>query len=258
VTPSEAVYDAVREWRAQQTPLVVGLCASQGAGKSTLCHQLKTLFEGEGRCVAVLSLDDLYLSHRARQDLASRVHPLFATRGVPGTHDVALGLRVLDALKAGEDARLPRFDKGSDDPLPAAQWPQAGAPDLILFEGWCVGVPAQDETALIQPVNDLERHEDPAGVWRRAVNAALAGPYAELWARIDRQVFLAAPDFATVLRWRSEAERSVRGTSGRRAMDDAQVARFVQHYERLTHHALSVMPARAGLSLRLDAERNLA
>ena len=200
MTPSDVVCEAVAGWLDERAPLVVGVCASQGAGKSTLCREAKARFEARGRRVAVLSLDDLYLSHAARAELAARVHPLFATRGVPGTHDVALGARVLDALRAGGTARLPRFDKASDDPLPQSDWPDAAAPDLILFEGWCVGVPAQAASALAAPVNALERDEDADGVWRRAVNDALAGPYAELWARIDRLVFLAAPDFDTVLR----------------------------------------------------------
>ena len=254
MTPSDAVTDAARGWLTQQRPLILGVCASQGAGKSTLCAEVKTRLEAEGRRVAVLSLDDLYLSHAARADLARQVHPLFAVRGVPGTHDVGLGLSVLDVLRAGGTARLPRFDKGRDDPMPETDWPEITAPDLILFEGWCVGVPPQTEADLATPVNPLERDEDPDGMWRRAVNAALAGPYRELWSRLDRLVFLAAPDFATVLRWRAEAERQ---QTGPRRMSDLEVARFVQFYERLTLHALNVLPGRADLSLRLDANRRL-
>jgi D-glycerate 3-kinase len=254
VTPSDAVTDAARAWLAQQAPLVLGVCAGQGAGKSTLCAEVKTRLEAEGWRVAVLSLDDLYLSHAARADLARRVHPLFAVRGVPGTHDVGLGLSVLDALRSGGTARLPRFDKGRDDPWPAIDWPEITAPDLILFEGWCVGVPPQAEADLAAPVNALERDEDPDGIWRRAVNDALAGPYHALWSRLDRLVFLAAPDFATVLRWRTEAEHK---QTGPRRMSDSEVARFVQSYERLTRHALDVLPQRADLSLRLDADRRL-
>ena len=258
MTPSDVFCEAVAGWLGERTPLVVGVCAAQGAGKSTLCRTAKARLEAQGWRVAVLSLDDLYLSHAARAELAARVHPLFATRGVPGTHDVALGARVLDALRAGGTARLPRFDKASDDPLPQSDWPEAAAPDLILFEGWCVGVPAQAASALAAPVNALERDEDADGVWRRAVNDALAGPYAELWARIDRLVFLAAPDFDTVLRWRAEAEHDLRRKGGARLMDDAQVVRFVRHYERLTRHALAVMPGRADLTLRLDAARRIS
>lgn len=259
MTPSDAVYRAAAGWLSPDRPLVLGVCAAQGAGKSTLCRDVQTRFEAEGRRVAVLSLDDLYLSHAARADLARRVHPLFATRGVPGTHDVGLGLSVLDALRAGRRVRLPRFDKGSDDPLPEKDWPlsdwsEAVAPDLILFEGWCVGAPPQAEAELGAPVNALERYEDPDGVWRRTVNAALTGPYAELWSRLDRLVFLAAPDFETVLTWRTQAEHK---QTGPRRMSDEEVARFVQHYERLTRHGLAVLPDRADLTLKLDGERKL-
>lgn len=255
-SPETVVIAAIADWLKARAPLVVGICASQGAGKSTLCQKLAAHFEGQGRRVAVLSLDDLYLSHAARAKMSVLVHPLFAARGVPGTHDVALGLRVLRGLKHGAPVHLPRFDKRTDDPVAPDLWPEVAAPDLILFEGWCVGVPPQDEADLITPVNALERDEDAQGLWRRTVNAALAGAYTDLWRCIDRQVFLAAPDFATVLRWRTQAEHALRA-SGARGMTDAQMVRFVQHYERLTRHAIEVMPSRADLSLSLDADRKL-
>jgi D-glycerate 3-kinase len=145
-------------------PVVVGLCGSQGSGKSTMAAFLQGLLEAAGRTVAVLSLDDLYLSHAARAELARTRHPLFATRGVPGTHDVALGLRTLDALTRTEqpgETRLPRFDKAADDPFPQAAWPAQPSPvDVVLFEGWCVGAQAEPASALEPPVNALERDED--------------------------------------------------------------------------------------------------
>ncbi|MBW8745017.1 MAG: hypothetical protein JF628_11865 [Sphingomonas sp.] len=88
----------------------------------------------------------------------------------PGTHDTALGIVTLDRLRAGEPTRLPRFDKARDDRAPPDAWPEACAPcDLVIFEGWCVGAVPQAEGALAEPVNDLERIEDPDARWRRAV-----------------------------------------------------------------------------------------
>lgn len=258
----EIVAQAVAAWlEAGPRPLILGICGSQGSGKSTLA---RGLVERLGVPAAILSLDDLYLGKAARAVLARDVHSLLATRGVPLTHDVALGCSVLDAVKAGQQVRLPRFDKASDEPLPEAQWKWVDRPlDLLIFEGWCVGAAAQADAYLNAPVNDLERTEDPDGTWRRAVNDALAGPYQTLFARIDRLALLAAPGFEVVQGWRTQQEAELRTTLAEQgrdpalAMTDAQVARFIQHYERITRAILAEMPARADLTLRLGPDREV-
>jgi len=250
-----------REHAGHARPLVVGLCGAQGAGKSTAALVIAHLLRAKGLVVAGLSLDDLYLTPAERQALAARVHPLLATRGPPGTHDVALGEAVIDALcKAGQTA-VPSFDKATDDRRPRADWPVfAGPADIVLLEGWCVGAIRQPDAALVQPINMLEREEDADGVWRRYVNDAL-GAYQPLFARLDRLILLRAPSFAVVERWRGEQEAKLRETAAddarSRVMTDAQLARFIQHYERLTRWILAEMPARANAVATLDERRDL-
>lgn len=259
----EIVAPVIAGWLETAKPLVVGICGAQGSGKSTLSRHLAEYFEDRGVRVAVLSLDDLYLSREARRRLADSVSPMFATRGVPGTHDVTLGETVLDALKARQPVHLPRFDKASDQPAPESEWPLADGADLILFEGWCVGATPQADYELREPVNDLEANLDAQGIWRRHVNDALKGPYRRLFGRIDRLILLAAPDFAVVADWRTQAEHELRdrlkreGTTGARVMSNGEVARFVLHYQRLTQAILREMPGRADLTLRLDAWRRV-
>ena len=250
MTAATVVADAVARWQAAHPvgrPLVVGLCGPQGAGKSTIAAALAS----RGR-VAVLSLDDLYLGPAERRRLAAEVHPLLATRGVPGTHDVALGIAVLDALVAGRPVALPRFDKATDAPKPVAEWPVVDRVDLVVFEGWCVGAVAQDDAALAAPVNRLERDADRDGRWRRFVNAQLAGPYRTLFAPLDRLILLRPPDFATVVGWRQEAETAAGGP-----MTSTQVARFVAHFERISRHVDAAMPVRADLVIDLAADRSV-
>jgi D-glycerate 3-kinase len=223
-----------------------------------LSEGLAKRLEGEGLSVALLSLDDLYL---APEDRPVNVSPLFATRGVPGTHDVTLGERVFASLQAGQLTRLPRFDKANDRPLPESEWPEITAPDVIIFEGWCVGARPQADEELTEPVNDLEREDN--GAWRRAVNEALKGPYTALFSHIDRLILLAAPGFEIVRDWRIEQENTLRqrlkteGRTGARVMSDAEVGRFIQYYERLTRHILQTMPLYADLTLQLDSSRNM-
>ncbi|MCD9097938.1 kinase [Luteimonas fraxinea] len=239
-------------------PRVLGISGLQGTGKSTLATQVVRAADARGLRAAVLSLDDLYLDRDARQALARDVHPLLATRGPPGTHEVALGLAAFDAVRAGTPIRLPRFDKLGDRRLPEAAWPTVHGLDLLLFEGWCVGTPAEPAAVLVEPVNALERDEDPAGTWRRWCNAALARDYPALWAGLDRLLFLQPPGFDVVFDWRLQQEQALQAAEpGRGGMDAAGVARFVQHYERVSRQALRTLPDLADVVVTLDAEREI-
>ncbi len=233
---------------------VLGVSGSQGSGKSTLAKAVVAELRGRGVACDVLSIDDLYLPRAARQQLAADIHPLLATRGVPGTHDVGLGLSVFAALDAGEPVHLPRFDKASDEPRERAEWPEVSVLKVLVFEGWCVGARPRPDALLADPVNALESREDPAAVWRRFVNTQLGSAYQRLFAQIDAQAFLAAPDFAVVKDWRLEQERDIAG-QGHAVMDEAGIARFVQFYQRLTEWMIEEMPRRADLTARLDQNR---
>ncbi len=241
---------------------VVGLCGPQGSGKSTMVSVLARLLSGHGLRVAVLSLDDLYSTRAERQRLALEIHPLLATRGPPGTHDVALGIEVIAHLREGRPTALPRFDKARDDRRPRREWPQGEAGvDVLLFEGWCLGARAEDEAALAAPVNALEREEDREAIWRHHVNAALAGDYAGLFAEIDMLILLRAPSFAAVRDWRLEQEAklraAIRSDGPSRVMGPDQVLRFLQFYERTTRQIDREMPARADIVVALDACREV-
>lgn len=247
--------------RHARRPLLVGLSGLQGSGKSTFARALAAAANARAIPCDVLSLDDFYYGRRARQHLARTRHPLFATRGVPGTHDVGLLLHALAALGVAgprRPARLPRFDKGRDTRVVPSRWRRvARPPALVVLEGWCVGVPPQDAHSLRRAVNALERDEDRDGRWRRAVNAELARAYSLLWRRLDRLVLLQAPSFAVVERWRDEQERALRARGAPRALDHAALHRFLMHYEHLSRHALRTLPPRADIRLVLDEHRRV-
>lgn len=253
----------------KQAPLVVGICGSQGSGKSTLALVLQRLLTAGGLPTAQFSLDDLYTPLADRKSMADTIHPLLRTRGVPGTHDVPLGLETLRALKkAGTEAitAIPSFDKAADDRVPKRDWPCVqGRPAVILFEGWCVGARPQAESALIEPVNALEREEDPDLTWRRFVNARLGDEYQKLFAELDMLLLLQAPSFETVFAWRKQQEIKLRESMRLKGydanlthvMDDDQLDRFIRHYERLTRHILKEMPGRADICVSVDADRTM-
>ena len=242
---------------AAERPVVFGLCGAQGSGKSTAAALAARRLQAQGIVTGLLSLDDLYLGKVERVRLAATVHPLLRTRGVPGTHDVALGLDLFDRIDRGDTPPLPRFDKATDDRMPVVTWPRVPAGMRVLvFEGWCVGAKPQSAAALTEPVNALEAVDDCDGRWRRYVNDQLAGHYQTVFARIDRLVLLRAPDFGVVRRWRSEQEHALRAAHGG-GMDDREIDRFVQHYERLARHVMAEMPDRAHRTIHLDPDRTI-
>jgi D-glycerate 3-kinase len=240
---------------ANAAPPILGISGSQGSGKSTLAQVVAERFGG-----ATVSLDDVYLTKAERIDLARRVHPLFATRGPPGTHDLALLHRLLNRLataEAGDRTPLPRFDKLADDRAAEAAWPIVeGRPKVIVVEGWCLGATAQTAAMLATPINALEGEQDTDGVWRGAINAALARDYAPLRSRLDGLIFLRAPSFDVVLDWRCEQEAGLMGREAVSPERRAALAVFVQHYERLSRHMIAG-GVTADLIVDLDPARGI-
>ncbi len=253
------IADAVRN---RHQILIVGLCGPQGSGKTTLALIVQALLQAQSIQSVVMSLDDLYLTRAEREILAQRVHPLLRTRGVPGTHDVALGLLTIEALSRGEPVSLPAFEKAKDDRSPVSAWRSVtGVTQVVLFEGWCVGATPQSETALATSINDLERECDADGTWRQYVNRALSSDYQLLFGKLDLLVLLKPENFSVVMRWRTEQEHKLRhriraeGGDLSRVMDDSELRRFIAHYERLTNHILAEMPARADIAIELGPHR---
>lgn len=235
---------------------VYALAGLQGTGKSTLAAQMVEAAARRGLRAVALSIDDFYLDRPQRLALGERVHPLLATRGPPGTHEVPLACAVVDALRAGHRVALPRFDKIADVRLPRERWSEVEAVDLVVFEGWFQKVPPQPPPELATPVNALERDEDAHGVWRAYCNQALARDYPPLWDRLDRLTFLQGPGFEVVSEWRWQQELTLQADNpGRQVMTRPQVLRFIQLFERVSRHALRTLPALADSTLVLDARR---
>lgn len=252
-------------------PELIGINGAQGSGKSTLTKIVSMILqEGFHKTVVKLSIDDFYKTRLERQQLAKTKHPLFMTRGVPGTHDIQLALSVIYQLRNNDKSKtmlIPVFDKAADDRAPEKNWrTERCQPDIILLEGWCVGARAGNTAtignSLAQSVNTLEATEDANGEWRNSINQQLAGDYALLFALLDKLVMLKIPDFDKVLAWRTLQEDKLRNKATQnsyhnnshsiKTMTTAQLQRFVMHYERITKAMLKEMPGRADLVLGLD------
>jgi D-glycerate 3-kinase len=258
------VYLPLIDWldKKIENPLFIGINGCQGSGKSTLADFIAAVQAMRGRRVAVLSIDDFYLTRRERKQLAHSVHPLLQTRGVPGTHDLALALQTVDSLLSlspGDTIQLPRFDKSCDDRAPQSQWPTIDGPvDMVILEGWCVGSRPQSANELTTPINALEENEDSDGRWRQFVNDSLKN-YQQLFERLHTMVMLKAPDFSCVYRWRLEQEQKLAALrpDGSGVMSAEEIARFIQHYQRLTEANLITLPSHADVILELNHQHGI-
>lgn len=248
--------------------LIVGVNGAQGTGKSTLTRFLSFLLEIEyNQSTASFSLDDIYLTRLQRNELAMMVHPMLAVRGVPGTHDIELGMKVIRELEeAGPEATtlIPSFDKAVDDRAPQERWTRfIGKPAVIIVEGWCAGSTPERPKALEKPLNDLEREEDSKGVWRRYVNGQLETSYRDFFALFDILVFIPVPQWELVYEWRLLQEQKLKERCKSQGLDDSavmspeQVRRFVQYYERVTRRSLEEMAERADYVLVMDEEHRI-
>ena len=198
------------------------------------------------------SIDDFYLSRADRTQLARQVHPLLQTRGVPGTHEWHWLQSVLQAVReGGAELRLPVFDKGRDD----RKGTITAEVDTLVLEGWCLGVTAQPDNLLADPVNDLERDEDPQGIWRGYVNDQIRDHYESLWTQVDLWVHLRVPSFTQVVHWRTQQEQQLPASQ---RMSEPEILRFIQHYERLTRWLWASVPLGPGVVVRLDEAHQVA
>ena len=229
---------------------VVSIAGAQGTGKSTMSRLLASMLQDcFNTSTTILSLDDFYLPLEYRQRFAADIHPLLSVRGVPGTHDLALMEKVLADLSQGRSVEVPVFDKGEDDRN--SQWQEAEPATVILCEGWCWGAVPEPQERLMHAVNDLERTQDPDGLWRRYVNEQLS-QYQWVF-RASAQVFFRAPSVEAIVRWRFQQEQELANRGGgSKVMSEMEVRQFVAYYERITGWMLEEMTGRASVVVSLD------
>ncbi|OYX48997.1 MAG: hypothetical protein B7Y90_08710 [Alphaproteobacteria bacterium 32-64-14] len=246
---------AIARQRAEGRVPVVGVAGPQGSGKTTLV----AAYAAAHRDVAHFSLDDVYLPAGYRRLIAESVHPLFGTRGPPGTHNLLQLNETLDELleaKAGAQIFLPAFDKVTDNPVHSTRRPVfRGKPSVVLVDGWCLGALAEADDALVTPLNLLETERDKDAGWRKEVNANLAGAYQLTFGRLDAIIALQAPSFAIINDWRCEQEAGLLGRDLTEE-DRKRIWLFVQFFERITRHMMAG-GRRADIEVQLDERRNV-
>ncbi len=233
----------LQAWRHQiydqsQRPLIQGILGGQGTGKTTLAAVLAQILKTLGLQVCQISIDDLYKTYGDRQRL-QQVDPRFCWRGPPGTHDVDLGIAVLQQLRQSQPAEVPRFDKSAHGGMGDRALPELVAKaDIVFLEGWFVGVRPVDPIAFDTAPPPLVTAADRA--FAREVNDRLRD-YLPLWDLLDRLIVLAPTDYRYSKQWRREAEHRMMAT-GKPGMSDAEIDRFVEYFWRSLHPELFITP----------------
>ena len=241
---------------------IIGLTGGQGSGKSTISNILKIiLYEGFGLKTIVFSIDDFYKTRKERKEMSQKISSLFSTRGVPGTHDTKLLLACLKNIKKTKIKKIfiPKFDKSIDDRVSKEKWQKINyKPDIVIFEGWCVGVNPQKNKDLITPINELEKEKDKKRIWRERVNFELKNEYRKIFKLIDKLIFLKVPSFNHVLKWRLLQEKKLRLSSkGNRTMNEKEIKNFIMFYQRITLHMLKNLGKRADIVIGIDKKHRL-
>ena len=236
---------------------IIGLSGGQGAGKSTITGILKLILKKEyGLNLCVFSIDDFYKTKAERVKMSKNKHPLFLTRGVPGTHDINLINKTIKKLKLKKfkTVSIPKFDKFLDDRFKKNRWEKIKKkPDIIIFEGWCVGARSQKNSTLKNSLNRIERIHDSNLRWRKMINGYLKNQYKKLFSKIDKLVYLKAPNFNHIFKWRLLQEEKLKlTTKSNRTMSKIQVKEFIMFYERITKNMMKDFPKISDLTVFLD------
>ena len=236
---------------------IIGLSGGQGSGKSTITAILKFILKKKyGLDSCVFSIDDFYKTKIERKKMSRKIHPLFLTRGVPGTHDVGLINKTFKNLKKKtfKPVLIPRFDKLTDDRFKKSEWTKVRKPPhVIIFEGWCVGARHQKINMLKKSLNLIEKKFDPDLKWRTKVNNQLKGHYKKLFNNIDKLIYLKAPSYNDIFQWRLLQEQKLKLTSkNKETMSKSKVREFIMYYERITKQMMKDFSKISDLTVFLD------
>jgi len=246
-------------------PYIVGLAGGQGTGKTTISSIIKIILEKYFKLkVFKISIDDFYKTRKERLNLSKKIHPMLATRGVPGTHDIQMMLNFFKKAKSKNFKKidLPNFNKAVDDRFPKKNWYKIKQqPDVIIFEGWCVGAKAEANKTLKKSINSLEKVNDQKLIWRKYVNQQLKTKYKKLYAQLNCLIYLKAKNFGLLQKWRLKQENKLwlktKNKSSHKIMSKGKVINFMQTYQRITQNMFKYAPKYSSIILNLNSNHQI-
>jgi len=251
------------KYKKRKKTLFLGLSGGQGAGKTTIVGILTIILRKYfKRKVQSISIDDFYKKLKERKKMSNNVHPLFKTRGVPGTHDIDLIRKFFYFIKKKKFRKFktPKFSKISDDRLKKKYWFNINErPEIVIFEGWCIGAKPQLNSSIFKPVNILEKREDKDMVWRKYVNKKLKNEYKKFFSKIDHFIFMKVPNFKMVFKWRllQEIKLQKKSHSNKKIMSYYEIKRFIMFYQRITLQMIKDLSKSASVVMLLKKNHDI-
>ena len=251
------------KYQQKRKTLFFGFSGGQGSGKTTVAKILKIILKKFfKRKIYVSSIDDFYKTLEDRNKMSHEIHPLFKTRGVPGTHDINLIKNFFNIIrkKNFKEIKLPKFEKAEDNRSKKKYWFNIKQkPEIVILEGWCVGAKSQSNFLIKRPINILEKYEDKSLKWRKYVNEKLKKEYKKLFAMIDHFIFMKIPNFKMVFKWRLLQENKLRKKShlNKKIMSYNEIKRFIMFYERITLQMLKDLSKSASVILLLKKNHEI-
>jgi D-glycerate 3-kinase len=252
-----------RKYKKKGKTLFLGVSGGQGSGKTTVTGILKIILKKFfKRQIHVSSIDDFYKTLEERNKMSNKIHSLFKTRGVPGTHDINLVKKFFNFIKKEKfrKIKLPKFEKARDDRLKKKYWHSLKKrPEIVILEGWCVGAKPQSNSLIRKPINILEKYEDRDLMWRKHVNEKLKKEYKNLFAMIDHLIFMKVPNFNMVFKWRLLQENKLRKKSYLRTkvMSYNEIKRFIMFYQRITLQMIKDLSKSASIVMLLKKNHEI-
>ena len=244
---------------------IVGLSGGQGSGKTTISSIISIILRKYFKLnVFTISIDDFYKTRKERFLLSKRIHPLLMTRGVPGTHDINMMLDFFKRVKGKKfrSFKLPKFDKAIDERYNKKLWYSLKKrPDVIIFEGWCVGAKAEKNSTLKKSVNSLEKFKDKKLTWRRYVNKQLKSKYKQLYDQLNCLLYIKSNNFSLLRKWRIKQEKKLmlknKRSNNFKIMSDKEVINFMRTYQRVTQNMFKYVPKYASIILNLNSNHQI-
>jgi len=231
---------------------IIGISALPGTGKTTLGKWLEAISLKLNFKIAVISIDDFYLPSDEMK-FAIKNNPWNVSRGFPGSHSVNLMHEKLLNWKINGELNVPVFDKSLRNGLGDRSHWRSDNPDLLIIEGWFLGIQPILDDANYQYINseELSPHEI---FYRNKIQKNLE-TYLGIWSLIDNIWHLKPLRFEYMNIWKTNQEKEMFLQKGS-SLKDKQLSNFLRMLNvSIPHESFDFLNSYA--LLIIDQERNL-
>ncbi len=231
---------------------IIGISALPGTGKTTLGKWLEAISLKLDFKIAVISIDDFYLPSDEMK-LAIKNNPWNVSRGFPGSHSVKLMHDKLLNWKISGELNVPVFDKSLRNGLGDRSYWRSEKPDLIIIEGWFLGIEPLSFDIDEQQFNSLNLSRDEYLYVLNIQNNLHS--YLDVWSLINNIWQLKPLKFEYMNIWKSNQENEMLSQKGS-ALQEEKLSNFLRMLNvSIPHKSFDLINSYA--MFLIDQERNL-